>query len=83
MPSVEPLVLDVVKDVLGINHVEAGDSFYDFGGSSLQAMRVCVRLERDLGFAVDPELLLDSDSLGDFAQAVARAGATAQHKGPA
>ncbi|MER7044866.1 acyl carrier protein [Streptomyces jumonjinensis] len=63
-------VIRVVEDVLRAGPVAAVDSFHAFGGSSLQAMRVCVRVEKETGVKVAPEFLLDSDSIGAFADTV-------------
>ncbi|WP_167538591.1 acyl carrier protein [Streptomyces albofaciens] len=68
--SLRTLVLGLVEEVLRAGPVTAEDSFYDFGGSSLQAMRVCVRVQKETGVEISPEALLDSDSLGAFADAV-------------
>ncbi|GGZ60938.1 hypothetical protein GCM10010387_63270 [Streptomyces inusitatus] len=69
-------VIRAVEDVLRAGPLTAGDSFHAFGGSSLQAMRVCLRLEQATGVATPPELLLDSETVGEFAEAVvARAAA--------
>lgn len=72
--AVRRTVLRVVEEVLREGPVAAADSFYDFGGSSLQAMRVCVRLQKELGTEIEPTVLLDSDTIGDFADAVAELG---------
>jgi acyl carrier protein len=58
-------VLRIVADVLGVPQVSPTDSIYDFGGTSLQAMRICARLSKELGLRVSPELLFDSDTLAD------------------
>ncbi|MFM9595019.1 acyl carrier protein [Streptomyces scabiei] len=70
VPTVEA-VLQIVEEVLRAGPAAEDDSFYDFGGSSLQAMRICVRIERILGVSIKPEVLLDGDDLGHFARAVA------------
>ncbi|MER5772336.1 acyl carrier protein [Streptomyces sp. NPDC001985] len=63
-------VIGIVGTVLRAGPVSAGQSFHAFGGTSLQAMRVCLRIERETGVAIAPESLLDSDSLGEFAEIV-------------
>ncbi|MFE7439460.1 acyl carrier protein [Streptomyces chartreusis] len=70
-PSSEAeIVLHIVEEVLQVGTVAADDSFYDFGGTSLQAMRICVRIEKKLAVVIEPSALLDSDCLGDFARSV-------------
>ncbi|MER6912068.1 acyl carrier protein [Streptomyces sp. NPDC000594] len=63
-------VIQVVEEILRSGPVAAEESFYTYGGTSLQAMRVCLRLEQRSGVAVDPGLLLASDTVGEFADSV-------------
>lgn len=65
-------VLRIVADVLRVPVVATGDSFYDFGGTSLQAMRICAQIARQLGTQVRPEELFESETMGGFASGVAR-----------
>jgi acyl carrier protein len=64
--GLEAQVAEIVADVLGIDRVGRSDSFYDFGGTSLQAIRVCVRIDNALGIKVEPLTLFDNDVLADF-----------------
>ncbi|WP_320772917.1 amino acid adenylation domain-containing protein [Streptomyces sp. CRN 30] len=70
--------LRIVAEVLGVPGADGADNFYDFGGSSLQAMRICARLAKDLGVRAAPEALFEADTLSDFL-----AGLTAGPAGPA
>ncbi|GAA1911672.1 hypothetical protein GCM10009716_22040 [Streptomyces sodiiphilus] len=63
-------VLRIAADVLKVPRVTASDSFYDFGGTSLQAMRICARIEKELGLSVTPETLFECDSFADVVSAV-------------
>ena len=65
----------ILCEILEIDDGRASpeDSFYDFGGTSLQAMRICTRIHRELGAEVAPELLFEADTFGDFVGAVAGA----------
>jgi acyl carrier protein len=72
--AVRTTVLRVAGEVLRTGPLAPLDSFYDIGGSSLQAIRICIRLEKELGWEIDPTLLLDSDTLGLFADMVVRLG---------
>ncbi|MEO3977887.1 acyl carrier protein [Streptomyces sp. CAU 1734] len=63
-------VIGIVESVLRSGPLTAGDSFHAHGGSSLQAMRICLRVEQATGVVTPPELLLDSDTVGEFAEAV-------------
>jgi acyl carrier protein len=63
----ETLIARITADVLGIERISREDSFYDFGGTSLQAMRVCARLEKESGHRVTPAVLFDHDVVADLA----------------
>ncbi|MER7110054.1 phosphopantetheine-binding protein [Streptomyces sp. NPDC000229] len=67
------VVLSVVAEVTGAGPHRLTDNFYDFGGTSLDAIRICLRVGRELDVDVPPETLLDSEDLADFASAVATA----------
>ncbi len=64
----ESLVAKIQAEVLDIDRVGRSDSFYDFGGTSLQAIRICARVERDIGCKALPVWLFESDILADFVQ---------------
>ncbi|MGC5530427.1 AMP-binding protein [Streptomyces sp. SR-10] len=84
-------VADVVAEVLGVDRVGLDDSFYDFGGTPLQAISVCVRLEKIIGRTVEPADILEHDVLADTvallfggagaALAVFTSGSTGRPKG--
>ncbi|MFD6231618.1 acyl carrier protein [Streptomyces sp. NPDC060232] len=59
-------VASVVAGVLGVDRVGMDDSFYDFGGTSLQAISLCVRLEKATGRAIEPVDVLEYDVLCDL-----------------
>jgi acyl carrier protein len=59
-----------MADVLTAGGLTAAASFYDFGGTSLQAMRICSRIHMELGILVKPEALFDKGTVGDFCAAV-------------
>ncbi|MFG2011636.1 acyl carrier protein [Micromonospora sp. NPDC048868] len=60
------VVADVIADVLGLAEVDPADSFYDHDGTSLQALRICARIESATGVVLTPVDLLDNDVFGDF-----------------
>jgi hypothetical protein len=53
------------------------DSFYDFGGTSLMAIKICARLENELGWQAQPDWLFISDVVADFAHKVRTGSALA------
>jgi acyl carrier protein len=65
--EVEQSVARIIADILHIDHVGRMDSFYDFGGTSLEAIRICARVESELGYQAQPAWLLTSDMVADFA----------------
>ncbi|MDG9688365.1 phosphopantetheine-binding protein [Streptomyces sp. DH18] len=65
------VVLGIIAEILDVPKVTADDNFYDFGGSSLQAMRICARLRKDWGVHAAPDALFEADTLGDFAAVLA------------
>ncbi len=68
--DLEASIARIIADVLDIDHVSRFDSFYDFGGTSLAAIRICARLESELGYHAQPAWLFTSDVLADFAHRV-------------
>ncbi|WP_406118897.1 phosphopantetheine-binding protein [Streptomyces anulatus] len=65
------VVLEIIAEILVVPQVTPDDNFYDFGGSSLQAMRICARLKKDWGVHAAPDALFEADTLGDFAAVLA------------
>ncbi|MEU4742895.1 phosphopantetheine-binding protein [Actinosynnema sp. NPDC023658] len=68
--ELEEQVAAVMAEVLDVDQVGRRDSFYDLGGGSLAAIRICARIERALGCRVDPTVLLDHDELADFVEQI-------------
>lgn len=68
--ELEAQVAAVIAEVLNIDRVGRRDSFYDLGGASLTAIRICARIERALGCRIDPTALLDHDELADFVRQI-------------
>jgi acyl carrier protein len=64
--ELETAVSGIIAEVLGVDRIGRTDSFYDFGGTSLQAIRICARIEAKLGIQAVPLWLFDNDVLVDF-----------------
>ncbi len=62
----EQSVAQIMAEVLDVDRVGRADSFYDFAGTSLQAIRICARIESTLGFKALPLWLLSHDLLHEF-----------------
>lgn len=65
--EIESSIARIQAEVLDIDRFGRTDSFYDFGGTSLQAIRVCARVEREVGLRAKPAWLFSNDVLADFA----------------
>ncbi|WP_158574118.1 phosphopantetheine-binding protein [Streptomyces triticagri] len=63
----------IIAEVLEVPEAPLGENFYDVGGTSLQAIRICARVGRDLGIKAAAESVFDSETLGDFCAGVAAA----------
>lgn len=63
-------VVDIVADVLGCGRVDPSSSFWDFGGTSLQAIRICWRIQTALGVRVPEDVLFNSTTMRDFTETV-------------
>jgi acyl carrier protein len=68
--GVEKVAARIIAEVLNVDQVGRTDSFYDFGGTSLQAIRICARLEAEIGCRIPPDWLFTSDIVADFASKV-------------
>ncbi len=70
MSDLEP-VARVMAAVLNTEHIRPEDTFHGLGGTSVQAVRICSRLSRELGVRVDPAPLVGGESIGRFAARIA------------
>ncbi|BCB89731.1 phosphopantetheine-binding protein [Phytohabitans suffuscus] len=68
--EVEQSIARVIADVLDIDRVGRTDSYYDFEGTSLAAIKICARLEHERGWRAEPAWLFTSDVVADFARKV-------------
>ncbi|HEX6076184.1 MAG TPA: phosphopantetheine-binding protein [Micromonosporaceae bacterium] len=71
--ELEEAVAGISAEVLGVTRVGRTDSFYDFGTTSLQAVRICARIHRLTGIQALPVWLFDNDVLADFVQRLTEA----------
>ncbi|WP_217997550.1 non-ribosomal peptide synthetase [Gordonia namibiensis] len=78
----EIAVADVFADVLGVDEVSAGTSFFDAGGNSLAATRLASRLGRTLGIPVTVRDVFDEPTVRGLAARVERSGADPAALGP-
>lgn len=64
--ELEQRLASIIAGVLDVERVGRQDSFFELGGASMEAIRVCARVERELGCVVEPVWLLENDELGAF-----------------
>ncbi|MEU2158743.1 amino acid adenylation domain-containing protein [Streptomyces sp. NPDC019396] len=62
--ALEGAVVRIIASVLRADGLTAADSFYDLGGTSLHAMRICARVRGELGILIDPQVVFDQDTVG-------------------
>jgi len=75
--DLEVSVARIEAEVLGVDRLGRRDSFYDFGGTSLQAIRICARIEKETGYQALPVLIFTNDVLADFVEQLELARKTA------
>jgi acyl carrier protein len=66
----EQVLAEVFSDVLQVFPIGRTDSFFDFGGTSLQAVRICARLRERIRTPVRPEAILDAETLASLATSI-------------
>jgi Phosphopantetheine attachment site len=76
--TLETAVAKIEAEILEVDRIGRTDSFYDFGGTSLKAIRICARIERETGYRALPLWLFDTDVLADFVQRLEVEGAPSQ-----
>lgn len=74
MESLETQVAQIFADILEVGEIGSADSFYDFGGTSLQAIRICTRIERETSYRALPIWLFEAEYLADFVKRLTAEG---------
>lgn len=75
--KIEQAVADISADVLGVDRIGRNDSFYDFGTTSLQAIRICARIEQQVDIQAQPVWVFMNDVIADFVQQIQAGGVAA------
>jgi acyl carrier protein len=68
-PPLGPLEASVARieaEVLGVDRMGRNDSFFDFGGTSMDAIKICARIEAEVGYRTEPHWLFEYDVLADL-----------------
>jgi len=64
--ELEELVAQIIANVLGVDRVGRTDSYYDFGGTSLQAVLISARIDQETGIHAGLAWLFETDVVADF-----------------
>jgi acyl carrier protein len=62
----ETSVARIEAQVLQVDRIGRSDSFFDFDATSMDALKVCARIEAEAGYRVPPQWLFESDVLADL-----------------
>lgn len=62
----ETLVARIGAQVLQVDRIGRSDSFFDFDATSMDALKICARIEADAGYRVPPHWLFENDVLADL-----------------
>jgi len=66
LTKMEQTLTDIWKEVLGLDHISVHDNFFELGGYSLLSIQVVTKLERKIGFRINPGELV-YQTLGQLA----------------
>jgi amino acid adenylation domain-containing protein len=78
--SIEASLCDLWKDVLQLQEVGVNDNFFDLGGSSLNAVLVVQRMQRDLKLKVSVIQMFTHPTVGHMAEYLTNADAEETHQ---
>lgn len=72
--EVEQKIAAVWRRILGVREVGMNDRFFDLGGDSLQAVRMLIQVNKDLGTTLDIPALNQVRTVGEMAGLIGVAG---------
>ncbi|MFE5794732.1 amino acid adenylation domain-containing protein [Streptomyces sp. NPDC056503] len=76
-------LIEVWRDVLGVDEVDERDNFFELGGDSLLATRVCGRLKELTGISVAARDVFLNPTFGELADVLGSGRPAAVDEGPA
>ncbi len=79
--DLEKLIATIQTEVLDLDLVGRGDNYFDLGGTSLQAMQICTRIQRETGYEAVPAWLFEDAVLSDFARRISNEAGRISNKG--
>jgi phthiocerol/phenolphthiocerol synthesis type-I polyketide synthase E len=71
--TLEQVIADVWREVLGIGHVGIHDNFFGLGGHSLMALQVIARLRRAFQVEVSVRVFFEAPTVAGLAEAIEQA----------
>ncbi|MCB5178386.1 phosphopantetheine-binding protein [Streptomyces antimicrobicus] len=74
LDETEAAVVRLWEEALQVRPLGRDDNFFEMGGTSMLAVRICGGVERLLGFRPTADQVFDTDTLAEFA-ALVRAAA--------
>ena len=74
----ELLLNKIWQEVLGINGLSIDDDFFKLGGKSVQALRICVAIEKETGTYFNPTYLLLNPTIKKLALIIEETNLTGQ-----
>ncbi|MGR9556472.1 amino acid adenylation domain-containing protein (plasmid) [Rhizobium leguminosarum] len=75
--ATEQRLLEVCQELLGLEHIDIHDSFFDLGGHSLKGMRLVARIAEMFGVQLSVQALFEHPSVASIAAEIDRANAAA------
>jgi acyl carrier protein len=63
-------IAKILRDVLGLDDIELSVSFFDLGGTSIEAEQIAEQINAELGAAIRSSDVLAADELSDLVEIV-------------
>lgn len=77
--AAEAAIAHIWRDMLGLARIDCCASFFDLGGSSLQAAAMMARLESHFGQKLPPAILFEEDSVRGLAAKISQPASLQAH----
>jgi acyl carrier protein len=68
--QLETSIAAIEAQVLQVDRIGRSDSLFDFDATSMDALRICARIEAEAGYHVPPHWLFENDVLADLARRI-------------